>query len=682
MVNSFGPKVKNAGELRRSQILTTYGCGALVDFPKLSAIMAGIDEWQVDELLPKSAKIIEHNLQQLLGKECFYQVSSPKIEDRVADNNEDEDEDNEKENAKIKMGYDKLNSADDLRYVFSLPVYRFPTWYYCPKCHRLGRYWEIASDSYEKGVKCKSLTCNFCSPDEGEEGVKLVPSRFIVACLNGHIDDFPYVWWVHQDNGGVCSKCSKNDEPPLSLKYIGSTGGLDSILLECKACGAKKTMAGCMGKFALRHMKCSKAMPWFGKVKQYEWYKDIKECNERPRVLQRSANNVYYAVNKSALTIPPWSNHFQNLFLKEAKIFKQIFEQNNNDVDVLLRYEFNRIPGRYGDNEDEFIKEALEYRNLLKNGNPTVTDEGAFEKNLRMNEYKAFCGSDTDDELFRTKSVQVPEFLTDYISQIKLVKKLREVMVLQGFRRILPLGVSDVSDEDKEENEGNKQKDSESKFSPISKHQEDIKWLPAIELFGEGIFIELNEEKVTGWEKKNNERYSEMYKRHENKNAKWIAKDMFYTGSPRYVLLHTLAHLLIRQISSQCGYATASIKEKIYSTFKNEPYKMCGILIYTAATDTDGSLGGLVREGKTDRMKSTFENMLQEGSWCSNDPLCIEPIGQVQGYMGLNYAACHACTLLPETSCEAMNCLLDRAAIVGTPDNKDIAFFNEVLYGD
>ena len=104
---------------------------------------------------------------------------------------------------------------------------------------------------------------------------------------------------------------------------------------------------------------------------------------------------------------------------------------------------------------------------------------------------------------------------------------------------------------------------------------------------------------------------------------------------------------------------------------------MCGVLIYTSATDTDGSLGGLVREGNPDRIEITLKNLLQESSWCSNDPICIESMSQ--GFKGMNYAACHACALLPETSCESLNCLLDRASITGTPDNKDIAYFRDFL---
>ncbi|MBP8641346.1 MAG: ATP-binding domain-containing protein, partial [Oscillospiraceae bacterium] len=168
-------------------------------------------------------------------------------------------------------------------------------------------------------------------------------------------------------------------------------------------------------------------------------------------------------------------------------------------------------------------------------------------------------------------------------------------------------------------------------FAPISRQP--LNWLPGIELFGEGIFIQLNEKAVCDWERRNLGRYAAMAKR---LDQKWIGKEMFDETSPRFVLLHTFSHLLIRQLTAQCGYATASIKEKIYSTYPGTEDSMSGVLIYTSATDTDGSLGGLVREGYSDRIGNTLRNMLQESSWCSNDPICIESLNQ--GYKGLNYA--------------------------------------------
>ena len=417
-------------------------------------------------------------------------------------------------------------------------------------------------------------------------------------------------------------------------------------------------MAGCMDKEALRGLRCSGKMPWLG-FDGKRWYEDPEKCKATPRVLQRSANNVYYSVNSSALTIPPWSERLHMVFLEKDALFKDIFDEEEESETIRrLQRQFKKDPALYGGDEKSFIDAAFAHY--------CGTTETVTEKSLRMDEYRAFCGDDMDDELFRTESVPVPELVKDFVSQIKLVKKLREVMVLQGFRRILP--AAETNPETRKEL-GLSNND----FAPISRQP--LKWLPAIELFGEGIFINLNEEKVQQWEQANYKRYAEMAEKHQN--VQWIGNGMFDGRAPRFVLLHTLSHLLIKQLTSQCGYATASIKEKIYSTFENDEFKMCGILIYTSATDTDGSLGGLVREGYPDRMQTTFENMLQESSWCSNDPLCVEATSQ--GFMGLNYAACHACSLLPETSCEAMNCLLDRASIVGTPDDKNIAYFKEIL---
>lgn len=607
---------KLAGELRRSQILTSYGSGALVDFPRLSGIMAGLESWPIQQL-PESAKIRERNLEIMLGKDFFYQVSSPE---------------------------------NDFDKTFSLPAYRYPSWYYCPECHRLDRYNKIAkATSNNTSEYNSSLICNKCS--DATKQVKLIPSRFVVACVNGHIEDFPYVWWTHRKEG-VC------ENPKLQLEYKGTTGGLDSIHLYCETCKQHTTMAGCMDKEALKSRKCSGEMPWLG-FDGNHWYKDPEECKATPRVLQRSANNVYYAVNKSALTIPPWSERLQLVFASKETLFEDIFDEDEEEETIRrLKKQFKKDPDLYGGDEKAFIAAAFHrYRDIPENVD---------EKSLRMDEYRAFCGADMDDELFRTESVEVPELVKEFISQIKLVKKLREVMVLQGFRRILP---SATIDPDERRDLGL----SNNEFSPISRTP--LNWLPAIELFGEGIFIQLDEKKVEEWEVRNASRYVDMAKQHEK--APWIGNGMFNGKNPRFVLLHTLSHLLIKQLTTQCGYATASIKEKIYSTLEGEEFKMCGILIYTSATDTDGSLGGLVREGYSDRMQTTFENMLQESTWCSNDPLCIESTSQ--GYMGLNYAACHACSLLPETSCEAMNCLIDRASVVGTPDNRTIAYFKNII---
>lgn len=613
--------LKKAGEVRRSQTVSTYGSGAIVDFPRLSGIMAGIDYWKInDGRLPEDAQFQERNLQKMLGKDFFVQVTTD-------------------ENADKK---------------FSIPVYRFPRYYYCPECHELDIYTKIRRPENNNTEYNKPLYCSKCKTPDGKP-VALIPSRFIAACPNGHIDDFPYVWWVHRGTE-IC------ENPQLFLEYKGNTGGLDSIIVSCK-CGASKSMAGCMDKYALVSYKCKGYMPWLGFNEDNKpWYKDPQNCNATMRTMQRSANNVYYPVTQSALTIPPWSSKIQKILQRHDDQFKGIFElgDNENLVEMMLKSHYERNKATYKCSYEQFRKEA--YRKYKDTDTREITEEV-----LRVDEYAAFCDDDRNEEndFFRTKSSEVPEELEEYIESIKVVSRLREVKVLKGFRRIDPV------------HESNPQTRAEQgifdrEFTPISRQE--YNWLPAIQMFGEGIFIRFNEAAVEKWEEQNKERYKVLAARNQNS---WIGNNMFDENRPRYILLHTIAHLLIRQFTAQCGYESASLREKIYSTFCGSDEKMCGILIYTSATDSDGSLGGLAREGEGYRLANTIFSMLENATWCSNDPICVDAKGQ--GFKSLNFAACHACGLLPEISCESANCLLDRAAVVGTPENREIGFFSNLL---
>ena len=198
-------------------------------------------------------------------------------------------------------------------------------------------------------------------------------------------------------------------------------------------------------------------------------------------------------------------------------------------------------------------------------------------------------------------------------------------------------------------------------------------WLPAVELHGEGIFIRFDEARIMQWLRNIGNRYDKM----ENnlREARFNGHNGFL---PLYVLLHTFSHLFIREISNSCGYSAASICEKIYSQY-DEPtdsVRMCGVLIYVSSSDSDCSLGGLISIANNEKtMERIITGMLNRARWCSGDPLCIS--STAQGYKALNYASCHDCTLLPETSCEMFNVLLDRGAIVGIPGDEQIGFFSD-----
>jgi hypothetical protein len=268
---------------------------------------------------------------------------------------------------------------------------------------------------------------------------------------------------------------------------------------------------------------------------------------------------------------------------------------------------------------------------------------------------------------------EVPGDLTQWLSLVNLVERLRETRVFYGFDRL-------------EVNARPLEEMPDSAMSQLFRNppsgQHD-RWLPAVEIFGEGIYLELNEDHIKEWQ---------------SKQAEWLQKrlsDSFVTRlaavfqtlpplgeatwvwASKYLLIHSLAHILINQFVFDCGYSTASLRERLYvSTDADAP--MAGILIYTAAGDSEGTLGGLVSLGRKDRLSAVIRGALSRAAWCSADPVCSMNSGG-QGAKLANLAACHACTLLPETSCETINNGLDRAMIVGTPEDREPGFMRELI---
>lgn len=237
-----------------------------------------------------------------------------------------------------------------------------------------------------------------------------------------------------------------------------------------------------------------------------------------------------------------------------------------------------------------------------------------------------------------------------------LVKRLREVRALQSFRRV----------------EEPSPADSQLRQAALSLTKPS--WLPAFEVSGEGVFLRLDPERLRIWEEQPEQvaRAARIRENHERLlSARAGDSDKLVPPSPatpRFLLLHALAHSLINEWSLDGGYPAASLRERLYSD-----EDMAGVLIYTATSDSAGSLGGVVAQGEPDRLAETLRAALHRASWCSNDPLCME--SETSGADSLNIAACHACMLLPETSCENNNILLDRAALVGTPDGRVRGFF-------
>ena len=594
---------KIVGQLRRTQLVTTFGSGSIVDMPDYSVIIAATNYWK-----DQSPILHEPNLEKLLKVSYFKQPY-------VTENTEE-------------------NKSPDI------PAFRFPIMHFCPDCGRLMPYWGFGSESGNKCTKCNKA---------------IVPSRFVAACVNGHLEDFPYKWWVHNGDFSECPADDRDDK--LKISFSDETGGLESIVVTCTKCGKSRSMAGSMSKEALKGYHCRGKRPWIGLKAMYN---DPIPCSAQLRGLQRGASNVYFSQTVSALTIPPWSSKLnQEIQLKWENLSSIL---NSDPTEEILKevikgvfYELLQL-GTYS--VDDVLRE------IRKRDNEDSEEEYT-KKNLYEDEYQVFCLRDyeqPDDYQFRIESTNVSESLSDYIEDVIMVKRLREVHALKGFRRISP---------EKPEN-GNERfigYHLDGDCVPLS--ETPLNWYPGIEMLGEGIFIKLREDKLSEWESRNEEHYAPMKRRLDASN---VECENF---SPRYVLLHTLSHLLIRQLSVECGYSGASIKERIYSTYPDSSLKMSGILVYTSSSDSDGSLGGLVRNALPETFEMIFRNLLQEASWCSSDPICIESMAQ--GYDSLNYAACHACTLLPETCCEMRNCLLDRGAVVGSILDRSRGFFGDLF---
>jgi len=283
---------------------------------------------------------------------------------------------------------------------------------------------------------------------------------------------------------------------------------------------------------------------------------------------------------------------------------------------------------------------------------------------LKSPEWKVFSNPTKAKEsrTFKLRTVDPPTGFTRYFEKIVLAEKLREVRALVGFTRIM----------------SPRDFDSPAELPPEQRakiSRKDPTWLPACETRGEGIFFQFSESMIQDWVKRNDAYEREFEGGHEAWRAtKNLEPNKGYPGI-RYVLLHTFAHALIRQLAIECGYTSASITERIYSRNPAEGDPMAGVLIYTAAPDSEGTLGGLCALGEPDKLGRHIRRALNKMSLCASDPLCSEhTVGSGEKLHG---ASCHACSFLPETSCERGNKYLDRSAVVPTVERTKLAFFGD-----
>jgi hypothetical protein len=311
----------------------------------------------------------------------------------------------------------------------------------------------------------------------------------------------------------------------------------------------------------------------------------------------------------------------------------------------------------------EQIWEAIRAKRTRDSQPPTREDE-----DLKAPEWEvlsaAYAAKQTSD--FRVRKVAPPVGFERYFEETVLVERIREVRALLGFNRVESNG--DFTDATMLADE---------RRTPLSRG--DPHWLPVSEIRGEGIFLRLKEEILKVCEAKPTVRKLEnqFFDSHRIwRRLRKITPDQDGFPRIRFILLHFLAHALMRQIVPACGYTAANIRERIYCRMPTDPHgPMAGFLIYTAAIDSEGTLGGLVDLGQPISLGRHLQQTLENLKLCASDPLCSEHGPSIDG-RGIYAASCHACLFAPETSCERGNRYLDRCCLISTISGNPAAFFD------
>lgn len=633
-------KNKTAYSVRTSQAVLQYGVGAMVDFRDRTLMTAAPEYWG-----GSVSRIRDERLEKILHVDYF----------------------------------GKPGDKDDVKFAEGISYVRFPEWYFCPSCRRFKPIGEWVTEYRAKSPKkaeedphmIQTMKCPKCFQE-------LVVARIITACQEGHIDDFPWVKWVHCQNfGGPKEICSR---PELTITTSSSASeGLEGLTLKCLNCGAAASLRGAFdpGKFEeldkktdfRYNFRCAGKHPWKHKTESCK-------STEYPKVLQRGSSSVYFPVTESSLVIPPYSSIVTNKIDESAAYaeYKAVIASYLSTPGItaetieLLHNSQTQVYAQRIAQETAIPFDKVVGVLKRKNAAPDDGEYSTASVKYRAEEYEAITGETVieaeDYGEFYREGVDISAYNLPFLKSISLIHKVREVQALVGFTRLKPVDSTDAPG-------------SQAVVVPVK--EPDTKWYPAYDVRGEGIFIEFDSSSINNWRSENQFLAERVALLNDNYKKSFIGENHPREITGKFLLLHTISHLLIKQLSFECGYGIASLKERIYCSEAADGKEMAGILIYTACGDSEGTLGGLVRQGRSDTFPSIFNKAIENARTCSNDPVCS--LSQGQGRDSLNLAACYSCTLIPETSCEEFNCFLDRGVVVGTFDNPNLGFFQGVYEG-
>jgi hypothetical protein len=545
------------------------------------------------------------------------------------------------------LNVDELSLAPQEKEGFAKAI-RFPGWYFCRYCKAMRHY------KYEEDVIDGCERCNNGGVYKNKR-IAMIPLRFLVVCSNGHATDFPFNKWVHQgaDPSGH----------QLKLLQVPGLTGLLGLQIKCETCKASKSMSGALSPNALSDVfpnGCTGDRPWLS-----DGLSEHKEsCEQEPIGIQKGASNLYYPVIRNSIFIPDASSRFSEelrVFVNKHFDTIRVFTQLDEGAEIGLKgyIQIQEFASKMSDDDlAKTIDLVKEYCRFLEEGKDSSIPDGYTLDDLYFEEYKAFLesyGSNKDFNVIRPGIQNYSAIVSDNFNELTLVESLRDTRAYVGFTRVEPLELKAPKEKLKE---------------IVQKAYGNNKQLLVDVVRGEGVFLSFRKEKLDEWLQ------TKVVKDRLSIYPQQIIDGLKdnYTDPAHFIMAHTFAHMMINEFCMYSGYSTTSIRERIYVNAPEQPF-MCGVLIYTAFGDSEGSMGGLVRLGRPGILEGLIQSMLLKASWCSSDPICSEMVPQ--GPRLRNLAACHNCALLPETSCEHFNSYLDRNLIIQNGiDNKDYGFFN------
>ena len=588
--------------IRKGQTVSTAGPGAIVDLGDESFVVMSIDTWRYNHMVA---------------------CDLPRLSSRI--------------------GVAKLlqpQTGDSRNPNSSIGLLRFPRWMFCPSCRQMVRW----SDRDEGGLTAGDKP--LCARPACSRGIQLVPMRFVRICENGHLDDIDWLFWVHQKGPQQC-----HDPNQLSFESLPGRGsGLDSLQIKCRQCNSTRSLR------ELQHYEptCRSASAYSGGRQPWQRDEHGIACSAKVAAVQRGDSNVHFSRQISALDIPdPHQEGAEdsaelqilqnNEFMKLEAAWQSLSENGIDPANV------ENIQKRIANLADEFGIAGDKLRELIKGESdapaptPVVTTDPV--RVLKAEEFSVLSDPEQQTsrsfsgESYRPRPEQFGVELSRILERVSLLNRLREVRAMQGFQRKKPSSDGLVR----------------ASLDP------NTDWLPAYEVFGEGLFFKFNvpyfQQWLAGMPKAEDTRLQRLRDRITRQKIAFLP-----SPSPALLAIHGLSHVLMRQLCFDSGYASSSLRERIYVDGDS-----LGLLLYTADGDSEGTMGGLVRQGDPGRLPTVFARAMKTAFWCSADPLCSE--GENQGMAGLNRAACHACLLVSETSCESANALLDRRFLVGQGDD-------------